>query len=87
LDVHKLSGCVNEEELSSVNEKARSMLVEKLGLIKVEKNLDESRCRIQRKNEFRKIKAIQEEDEGEETDRAHVPETISTDSPYKKDNN
>jgi hypothetical protein len=46
LDVHKLSGCVNEEELSSVNEKTRSMLVEKISFIKVEKNLAESRCRI-----------------------------------------
>ena len=70
-----------------MNEKTRSMLLEKLGHIKVEKNLDESRCRIQRKNEFRKIKAIQEEDEGEETDRAHVPETISTGSPCKDDSN
>ena len=45
LDVQKLSGCVTEEELSSLTEKARNALLEKLKKVEVEKNLNESDAR------------------------------------------
>ena len=45
LDVQKLSGCVTEEELISLTEKARNALLEKLKKVEVEKNLNESDAR------------------------------------------
>ena len=46
LDVQKLSGCVTEEELSSLTEKARNALLEKLKKVEVEKNLNEANARV-----------------------------------------
>lgn len=42
LDVQKLSGCVTEEELQSLSEKARTALLEKIKKVEVEKNLLQS---------------------------------------------
>lgn len=46
IDVHKLSGCVTEEDLESLNEKARTVLSAKLKKTKVEKNLLENDARM-----------------------------------------
>ena len=40
LDVHKLSGCVTEDELSSLSDKPKAALLEKLKKVEVEKNLN-----------------------------------------------
>lgn len=45
LDVHKLSGCVTEEELESLTEKARNVLLGKIKKVEVEKNLMEGHAR------------------------------------------
>lgn len=85
MDVHKLSGCVTEEELETLGDKAKAILMGKINKIEVEKNLMDSHARNQR-NEDNSVEAIKEEDEGEQTDRAEVPETISTtNSPKKAD--
>lgn len=83
LDVQKYSGCVTEEELQDINEKARNALLEKIKQVKVEKNLEETNARVQA-NMQATVKSIKEE-EGDETDRAEVPETISS-SPSKGEN-
>ena len=77
MDVHKLSGCVTEEELESIGEKARAVLMTKISKIEVEKNLMDSHAR-NKMNAESSVVAIKEEEEGEQTDRAEVPETIST---------
>lgn len=87
IDVHKFSGCVNEEALESLNDKVRQTLLEKLKTIDVEKNLEETNSRVQadRDNKVKQIKEEQDEgdeDDGNKTDRAEVPETISS-SPSK----
>lgn len=41
LDLHKLSGCVTEDDLQSLSDKIRSVILNKLQTIKVEKNLNE----------------------------------------------
>ena len=81
LDVHKLSGCVTAEELEDINETTRKMLLEKLSSIEIEKNLNTTNARVH----VQEKKIIQEED-GDDTDQAEVPETISTSSPSKIDN-
>ena len=81
IDVQKFSGCVTEEELSSVNEKARNALMEKIKKVAVEKNLEDTNARVQA-HKHATVQSIKEED-GDETDRAEVPETISTSSPSK----
>lgn len=45
IDVQKLSGCVNEEELITLPEKQQTTLMEKIKKVKVEKNLEESNSR------------------------------------------
>ena len=45
MDVHKLSGCVNDEELESLGEKAKTILLAKISKIEVEKNLMDSHSR------------------------------------------
>lgn len=56
--------------------------MEKIVKVKVEKNLEESNARARAGH--LNIQAIRElDEEGEETDRAEVPETISTSSPNK----
>tara|TARA_B110000285_G_C15130833_1_gene623459 strand:- start:669 stop:809 length:141 start_codon:yes stop_codon:yes gene_type:complete len=45
MDVHKLSGCVTEEELEALNEKAKTILLAKINKIEVEKNLMDSHSR------------------------------------------
>lgn len=40
LDTHRLSGCVKEESLHSLNEKSRQVILKKLSEVEVEKNLD-----------------------------------------------
>lgn len=45
LDVQRLSGCVNEEELSEVPEKCLPPLIEKIKAVKVEKNLQDTASR------------------------------------------
>jgi hypothetical protein len=40
LDTHRLSGCVKEESLQSLNEKSRQVILKKLSEVEVEKNLD-----------------------------------------------
>ena len=45
LDVQKMSGCVTEEELATVPEKTRQVILPKLESIEVEKNLRESENR------------------------------------------
>lgn len=83
LDVHKLSGCVTAEELSDadLNEKAKAVLLEKLAAVEIEKNLNTTNARVNQSNRV----PIQEED-GDDTDQAIVPETISTHSPSKAEN-
>lgn len=71
LDVHKMSGCVTAEELESINEKARMPLLEKLANIEIEKNFNTNNARNQ-------VKQVINEEDGEDTDQAEVPETIST---------
>lgn len=83
MDVHKLSGCVTDEELEGLNEKAKTILMAKISKIEVEKNLMDSHARNQREQN-NSVEAIKEEDEGEQTDRAEVPETISTNNSPKK---
>lgn len=57
----------------------------KLSKIEIEKNLMDSHTRNKIANES-SVVAIKEEEEGEQTDRAEVPETISTNnSPTKAD--
>jgi len=48
MDVHKLSGCVTDEELEGLNEKAKTILMAKISKIEVEKNLMDSHARNQR---------------------------------------
>ena len=84
MDVHKLSGCVTDEELECLNEKARTILMAKISKIEVEKNLLESHSRSNKIQDDNSVEAIKEEDEGEQTDRAEVPETISTNNSPKK---
>ena len=87
LDVQKLSGCVTEEELADLEDKHRSAILAKLKNVEVEKNLSaaESRAHQGRAN-IEKVDPIREqEEEGDETDRAEVPETISMSSPSKAD--
>ena len=90
IDVHKFSGCVNEEALENLNDKVRQTLLEKLKTVEVEKNLEETNSRVQADRDH-KVKQIKEErdegdddddDDGNKTDRAEVPETISS-SPTK----
>jgi len=81
VDVQKFSGCVTDEELMEVNEKARHALMEKIKKVTIEKNLEETNARVQA-SMTSTVKSIREED-GDETDRAEVPETISTNSPSK----
>lgn len=64
MDVHKLSGCVNEEELESLGEKAKTILLSKISKIEVEKNLMDSHSRNQKAGND-SVEAIKEEDEGE----------------------
>jgi hypothetical protein len=45
MDVHKLSGCVTEEELETLNDKAKTILMAKINKIEVEKNLMDSHSR------------------------------------------
>jgi|TARA_B110000305_G_C19307954_1_gene572536 hypothetical protein len=45
IDIQKLSGCVNEEELATLPEFKRNALMEKIKKVKVEKNLEESASR------------------------------------------
>ena len=45
VDVHKLSGCVNEEELEGLSDKTKNVLLAKLAKVEVEKNLMESEGR------------------------------------------
>lgn len=73
LDVHKMSGCVTAEELQDLNDKAKSVLLEKLAGVQIEKNLNTTNARVNQQ-----VKAIEEEEDGEDTDQAEVPETIST---------
>lgn len=48
LDVHKLSGCVNDDELvgAGLPEKTRNVINAKLAEVTVEKNLAASQARI-----------------------------------------
>ena len=46
LDVQKLSGCVTEEELQSLSDKAKSTLLEKIKKVEVEKNLNQTNARV-----------------------------------------
>ena len=46
MEVQKLSGCVTEEELESINEKTRGPLLTKIKEIDVEKNLLASEQRV-----------------------------------------
>ena len=48
LDVHKLSGCVTDDELvaAGLSEKARNVLNAKLAEVTVEKNLAASQARV-----------------------------------------
>ena len=82
-----MSGCVSEEELADLEDKHKTAILAKLKNVEVEKNLStaESRAHQGRAN-LEKVNPIQEqEDEGDETDRAEVPETISMSSPSKAD--
>jgi len=86
MDVQRLSGCVTEEELEDLTEKQRQAVLDKIKNVEVEKNLqDQAMLNLQDKSAIKNVKAIKEE-EGDETDGAEVPETISTSSPVKKDN-
>ena len=64
MDVHKLSGCVTEEDLETLGDKAKTVLLAKINKIEVEKNLMDSHSRAAR-NEDNSVEAIKEEDEGE----------------------
>lgn len=76
LDVHKFSGCVTEEELETLNEKARTILSAKLKKIKVEKNLLISEERVLANNRgYGEQKAFNEED-GDLTESADIKTTI-----------
>lgn len=75
LDVHKLSGCVTDEELESLSDKARNVLQAKLKVVEIEKNLLESEGR-QRQGTLGSIRAVREDDDGEQTDPAEVTATI-----------
>lgn len=82
-----MSGCVTEEELADLEDKHKSAILVKLQKVEVEKNLSttESRAQHGRAN-LEKVNPIKEQDdEGDETDRAEVPETISMSSPSKAD--
>ena len=45
MDVHKLSGCVTEEDLETLGDKAKTVLMAKINKIEVEKNLMDSHSR------------------------------------------
>ena len=84
MDVHKLSGCVTEEELETLTEKAKTILMAKIGKIEVEKNLMDTNTRS--KQTENSVMAIKEEDEGEQTDCAEVPNMIGMGgTPSKKE--
>lgn len=74
MDVHKLSGCVTEEELESLSDKARTILMGKISKINVEKNLLDTNSRSKQTENVVSIR--EEEEEGEHTDRAEVPNVI-----------
>ena len=74
MDVHKLSGCVTEEELESLSDKARTILMGKINKINVEKNLLDTNSRSKQTENVVSIR--EEEEEGEHTDRAEVPNVI-----------
>lgn len=76
MDVQKLSGCVTEEELETLTDKARTVLMAKISKIEVEKNLMDTNTRS--KQTENSVMAIKEEDEGEQTDCAEVPNMIGT---------
>lgn len=81
-----MSGCVTEEELVDLEDKHKNAILAKLKNVEVEKNLTESRA-DQGRSKLEQVNPIQEqENEGDETDRAEVPETISMSSPSKTDN-
>lgn len=88
IDVQKLSGCVNEEELASLPDKQKANLMEKIKKVEVEKSLEESNSRAAANavNIAAIREAVNENEDGEVTDRAEVPETISTNSPNKVEN-
>ena len=73
--MHKLSGCVTDEELESLSDKARNVLQAKLKVVEIEKNLLESEGR-QRQGTLGSIRAVREDDDGEQTDPAEVTATI-----------
>jgi hypothetical protein len=84
MDVQKLSGCVTEEELESLTDKARTVLMAKISKIEVEKNLMDVNARSRHAESS--VAAIKEEEEGEQTDRAEVPNMIATGgTPSKKE--
>jgi hypothetical protein len=88
LDVQKLSGCVSEDDLQDIEEKHKNAILAKVKKVEIEKNLNTTESRAnQGRSNLNDVNPIKEsENEGDETDRAEVPETISMSSPSKIDN-
>ena len=78
LDVQRLSGCVTEDELEELAEKARNVLLQKLKKVEVEKDLRESEGR--QRHLQGSVPTIREEEEGESTDCAEAPKAIAKNS-------